>query len=60
MLRSYLGKSPRIAESAYIDDRATVVGDVTVGERSSLWPGVVARGDVHYIRIGDETSIQDN
>src|SRR5512142_259025 len=60
MLRSYRGKSPRIAESAYIDERATVIGDVTIGERSSLWPGVVARGDVHYIRIGAETSIQDN
>jgi carbonic anhydrase/acetyltransferase-like protein (isoleucine patch superfamily) len=37
-----------------------VIGDVAVGERSSFWPGVVARGDVNWIRVGDETNIQDN
>lgn len=51
---------PRIAQSAYIDPSAQVIGDVAVGERSSVWPNVSIRGDVNYIRIGDETSIQDN
>jgi carbonic anhydrase/acetyltransferase-like protein (isoleucine patch superfamily) len=51
---------PRIASSAYIDLSAQVIGDVVVGERSSVWPNVAIRGDVNYIRIGDETSIQDN
>jgi len=51
---------PRVAPSAYIDGSAQVIGDVVIGERSSLWPNVSARGDVNYIRIGDETSIQDN
>lgn len=51
---------PRVAESAYIDASAQVIGDVVIGERSSVWPNVAIRGDVNYIRIGDETSIQDN
>ena len=60
MIRAYRGVVPKVAASAYIDPSAQVIGDVTVGERSSIWPCVAARGDVHWIRIGDETSIQDN
>lgn len=60
MIRAYRGALPKIAASAYIDPAAIVIGNVTVGERTSLWPGAVARGDVHWIKIGDETSIQDN
>lgn len=51
---------PRIAESAYIDASAQVIGDVAIGERSSVWLNVSIRGDVNYIRVGEETSIQDN
>jgi carbonic anhydrase/acetyltransferase-like protein (isoleucine patch superfamily) len=60
MIRSFRGKVPQIASSAYIDSSAQVIGDVVVGERSSIWPNVSIRGDVNSIRIGDETSIQDN
>jgi gamma-carbonic anhydrase len=60
MLRPYRGVSPKIAASAYIDPSAQVIGDVTVGERASIWPNVTARGDVNSIRIGDESNIQDN
>jgi len=60
MIRAYRGVVPKIAASAYIDQSAQVIGDVVVGERSSVWPNVTARGDVNSIRIGDETSIQDN
>jgi gamma-carbonic anhydrase len=60
MIRPYRGVMPRIADSAYIDPSAQVIGDVVVGERSSVWPNVAIRGDVNYIRVGDETSIQDN
>ena len=60
MIRAYRGVVPKIAASAYIDQSAQVIGDVVVGERSSIWPNVTARGDVNSIRIGDETSIQDN
>ncbi len=60
MIRSYKGALPRIAESAYIDSSAQVIGDVAVGERSSIWPNASIRGDVNFIRIGNESSIQDN
>jgi carbonic anhydrase/acetyltransferase-like protein (isoleucine patch superfamily) len=60
MIRSYRGRVPQIAASAYIDPAATVIGDVTIGEHSSVWPGVVIRGDVHWIRIGARTNVQDN
>jgi carbonic anhydrase/acetyltransferase-like protein (isoleucine patch superfamily) len=60
LIRSYRGVMPRIAASAYIDSSAQIIGDVTIGERSSVWPNVSIRGDVNYIRVGDETSIQDN
>ena len=60
MIRAYRGIVPRIAASAYIDQSAQVIGDVVVGERSSIWPNVTARGDVNVIRIGDDSNIQDN
>jgi len=60
MIRPYRGVAPRIADSAYIDPSAVVIGDVVIGERSSVWPNVSLRGDVNHIRVGDETSIQDN
>ena len=59
MIRSYKGRMPQIAASAYVDEAATVIGDVVIGEDSSVWPGVVIRGDVHYIRIGSRTNVQD-
>ena len=58
-IRSYQGKSPKIHPTAYIDEAALVIGDVTVAEESSLWPMVVARGDVRNITIGHHTNIQD-
>jgi carbonic anhydrase/acetyltransferase-like protein (isoleucine patch superfamily) len=60
MIRAYRGVVPKIAASAFIDQSAQVIGDVVVGERSSIWPNVTVRGDVNWIRIGEETSIQDN
>jgi carbonic anhydrase/acetyltransferase-like protein (isoleucine patch superfamily) len=59
MLRSYRGILPRIAPSAYIDPGAQVIGDVTIGERSSVWPSATLRGDIEPIRVGDETNIQE-
>jgi carbonic anhydrase/acetyltransferase-like protein (isoleucine patch superfamily) len=60
MIRPYRGVYPTIAASAYIDSAAVVIGDVVIGERSSVWPCAVVRGDVNLIRIGEETNIQDN
>jgi carbonic anhydrase/acetyltransferase-like protein (isoleucine patch superfamily) len=50
---------PRVHPTAYIDNSAQVIGDVEIGEESSLWMCVVARGDVHRIRIGRRTNVQD-
>ena len=58
-IRAYKGKWPQIAASAYVDSSAVVIGDVTIGEESSVWPMTVVRGDVHSIRIGARTNIQD-
>ena len=59
MIRSYRGHVPQIAASAYVDPQAVVIGDVVIGEYSSVWPCTVIRGDVHSIRIGARCSIQD-
>ncbi len=58
-IRPYRGKRPQIAASAYIDPAAVIIGDVVIGEDSSVWPCSVVRGDVHHIRIGARTNIQD-
>lgn len=59
MLRPFRGAMPRVHPTAYIDDSAQIIGDVEIGEESSVWMCVVIRGDVHQIRIGRRTNIQD-
>jgi gamma-carbonic anhydrase len=59
-IRGYRGVTPKIAATAYIDPSAQVIGDVVIGERSSVWPNATVRGDVNYIRIGEESNVQDN
>jgi carbonic anhydrase/acetyltransferase-like protein (isoleucine patch superfamily) len=59
MIRTYLGRAPQIATTAYIDPQAVVIGDVVIGEHSSVWPCAVLRGDVNFMRIGSRTNIQD-
>ena len=59
MIRSHRGRVPQIAASAYIDPQAVVIGDVSIGELSSVWPCTVIRGDVNWIRVGSRTNIQD-
>ncbi len=60
MIRAYRGILPKIADSSYIDPSAQVIGDVEIGERSSVWPNATIRGDVNSIRIGEESNVQDN
>jgi len=60
IVRSFQGKTPVLGAEAFLADNAVLVGDVEVGARSSIWFGAVLRGDVFHIRVGDETSIQDN
>ena len=60
MIRSFNGKTPKIAESAFVSEAAYVIGDVEIGEDSSVWPGAVIRGDFGKIKIGKNTTIEDN
>ena len=58
-IRTYNGISPILGTGAYVDPDAVLIGDVELGEDASLWPCAVARGDVHHIRIGARSNIQD-
>lgn len=58
-LRPYLGIYPHLGEAIYIDETAVLIGDLTIGDDASIWPFVVARGDVNHIRIGQRTNIQE-
>ena len=60
MIRSFNGKTPRVAKSAFVSEAAYVVGDVEIGEGANIWPGTVIRGDTGCIMIGRNTSVQDN
>jgi carbonic anhydrase/acetyltransferase-like protein (isoleucine patch superfamily) len=59
IVRSFEDSSPVIAESAWLAPGSVVVGDVEIGADASIWYGVVLRGDVHHIRVGPRTNIQD-
>ncbi|MFK8068907.1 MAG: gamma carbonic anhydrase family protein [Gammaproteobacteria bacterium] len=58
-IRKFKDKVPEIANSAFVDETALVIGDTTLGEHVSIWPMTVVRGDVNTITIGDYTNIQD-
>ena len=60
MIRSISGKTPQIAQSAFVSEAAYIVGDVEIGEDSSVWPGAVVRGDTGRVVIGRATAIEDN
>jgi len=60
MIRSFNDKTPRIAESAFISEAAYIIGDVEIGENSSVWPGAVIRADFGRIKIGTNTAVEDN
>lgn len=59
MIRNYQGRAPRVAPSAFIAESADVIGDVEIGENSSVWFQTVLRGDIEPIRLGANTNIQD-
>lgn len=60
MIRPFRGVHPQIPKSAYVDLSAQVIGDVQLGEESSIWCNATLRGDMYYIRIGDRSNVQDN
>lgn len=59
LIKSVNGKSPKIPESCYISENATIVGDVVLGKNCSIWFNAILRGDVHYIKIGNKVNVQD-
>lgn len=59
MIRTYQGRVPRIPQNCYVDQSAQVIGDVALGENSSVWMNAVLRGDVHSIRVGANSNVQD-
>lgn len=59
MIRSFQGITPTIPASCFVEDTAVVIGDVVMGESCSVWFNAVIRGDVHYIRLGSRTNVQD-
>ena len=60
MIRAFRGVHPQIHPTAFVDESAQVIGDVHLGEEASIWCNCTVRGDIHYIRIGDRSNIQDN
>ncbi|WP_336345534.1 gamma carbonic anhydrase family protein [Halalkalicoccus ordinarius] len=60
MIRSFDGVVPEIADSAYVDESAVVIGDVTIESEASVWPGAVLRGDHGAITVGEGANVQDN
>ena len=59
MIRTYQGHTPRIPATCYVDSSAQILGDVVLGEHSSVWMNAVLRGDVHSIRVGSNSNVQD-
>ena len=60
MIQAYKSHTPKIAKTAYVHPSAVIIGDVTIGEYTNIWPGAVLRGDLQPIVVGDYTNIQDN
>src|SRR5215472_13392825 len=59
MIRAYKGTTPTIPQSCFVDESAQVIGDVVLGEHASVWMNAVVRGDVHSIRVGAHSNVQD-
>jgi carbonic anhydrase/acetyltransferase-like protein (isoleucine patch superfamily) len=60
MIRAFKGVSPTFPASCYVDESAQIIGNVVLGENASIWMNAVLRGDVHEIRVGAHSNIQDN
>ena len=59
MIRPFKGKHPQVHPTAFVEESAQVIGDVVIGEESSVWFNAVVRGDVFHVRIGARTNVQD-
>ncbi|MDP2229699.1 gamma carbonic anhydrase family protein [Methylotenera sp.] len=58
-IQNFQNKTPQLATGVYVHEAATIIGEVSLGENSSVWPGAVIRGDINFIRIGKNSNIQD-
>lgn len=59
LIKALQGKSPKYGDNCFFADNATLIGDVTMGNNCSVWFNAVIRGDVHYIKMGDQVNVQD-
>ena len=60
MIKSFQDKTPHLGKNVYISETADVIGDVILGDDVNIWFGAVVRGDMHFIRVGSRSNIQDN
>jgi len=60
IIKSLRGKTPVFGQKCFIAENAVIIGDTTLGDNCSIWYGAVIRGDVHYIKIGNNVNVQDN
>ena len=60
LIKKLNGITPKIGKDVYLAENSTIIGDVVIGNKSNIWFNVVVRGDVNYIRIGENVNIQDN
>lgn len=60
MIKTFEDKKPQLGKNVYISENASVIGEVSLGDEVNIWFGAVLRGDMHYIKIGNRTNIQDN
>ena len=59
IIKAVNGKSPKISSDCFVAENATIVGNVEIGRKCSIWFNAVVRGDVHYIKMGDKVNVQD-
>ncbi len=60
LIKTLNGNTPNIGDNCFLAETATIIGEVTIGSNCSIWYSAVLRGDVHFIKIGNNTNIQDN
>ena len=60
MIKDFQTSQPKLGQNVYISENASVIGDVTLGDEVNIWFGSVLRGDMHYIKIGNRSNVQDN
>jgi carbonic anhydrase/acetyltransferase-like protein (isoleucine patch superfamily) len=60
LIKTLKGHTPKIGEDCFLAETATLIGEVEIGDNCSIWYSAVLRGDVHYIKVGNNTNIQDN